>query len=293
MSSYPGSYQSQQPQSSQSQSVFGSSQSQQPMYGGAYGPSAQGSSFLTGGSFGQQGSMQSLSKCWQELPEPFNKLRCIICKLYMAIREWLGQGTNGPSPIAAIVLTLLVIIIAPIALFLLYAGATIATTFSLATVAFLMVEGFLLVIGGGVLAIVLGVTTVFTGIGFTWLFGFYAAYKVTQVMYQKLYGQYGSSSSSYSGYSTSSGYGQPSSFADSLKQMGQSASDYLKDFTTGGSSMGRQQPQNYPPSQFGGAQAGSLGITPLMGNPGAGQQQQPQPQQQPPQQQQPISAGMR
>jgi len=93
---------------------------------------------------------------------------------------------NRYPPLAAFLFTLLIFSAIPITMFLIYVATTVAVTFSTATIGVVVVEGALLALGAGALLTVLFVITAVTGVGFSWLFSFWLAYRSAYVLFSKV-----------------------------------------------------------------------------------------------------------
>jgi hypothetical protein len=93
---------------------------------------------------------------------------------------------NRYPPLAAFLFTLLIFSAIPISMFLIFAATTVAFTFSTATVGVIVVEGFLLSCGAGILGLVLFGIAAVTGVGFSWLFAFWLAYRSACMLLSKV-----------------------------------------------------------------------------------------------------------
>ena len=203
---------------------------------------------------GQPGS--TVQQAMSNITSRMQNLLNIIQQLSRNVMDNLRYYVQQYPPLAAFLFTLLALSIIPITFFLLFAGGSIAVTLSTALIGFGLIEGFLLMISGGILALVLGGVTLVTGVGFAWLLGIWLVYKGGSYVMTRVGGTAGSLGESVTG---------------SFRQMGQQFKESVSQMaSTASGQMGQQMP-----SGMGGAQGSLYQSAPQ----GAYQPQQQQPQQ--------------
>lgn len=104
----------------------------------------------------------------------------------------LREYANRYPPFAAFLFSLLVLSAIPVSIYVLFAVCTSAAILAIALIGFSIVEGTMLVCGGGILLAVLGGVCLFTLITFGFISFFYTAYRLILMMFDRAY-QVGSS----------------------------------------------------------------------------------------------------
>lgn len=229
-------------------SQMGSSSGSSSFLGGSGPSTSQGGIFS--GSQGMGGSSTSAG-----FQNRFQNILNLLQQIGRNLVENLRIYVNQYPPLAAFLFTIMAFSAVPITIFLLFAGTSIAITLSTALIGFSLVEGTLLMLGGGLLAVFLGGVTLFTSIGFTWLLGIWIAYRGIQFLYQRMSG-------------TSSSIGE--SVTGSLRNLGQQVSGIAQNVagqmsgqqSYQPSGMYGQQQQQQQPSYGGSSGTSIFGTTP-------------------------------
>jgi len=136
-----------------------------------------------------QKSAQSTSR---SMSDRCHKIKEYLQHLAQKIADMLRVYVNQYPPFAAFLFTLLIFSVIPVTLYALFAAITIAFTLSIAMIGFSIVEITILLGGAGCLLVVLFIITVVTGVIFSWLVGFWLAYRFGYMLLSK----FGSSASS-------------------------------------------------------------------------------------------------
>lgn len=92
--------------------------------------------------------------------------------------DTLRVYVNNYPPLAAYLFTLLVMSSVPISIYLIFGLVSALVLFSIASVGFAIVEGFMLFTGGGILLAVLGTIAFVVSIFFGWISLFYIGYRI-------------------------------------------------------------------------------------------------------------------
>jgi hypothetical protein len=131
---------------------------------------------------------------------------------------------NRYPPLAVFLFTLIAASGIPITMFLIFAAITVALTFSTATIGAILFEAAFLALGGGVLLAVLVCIAVVTSVGFSWLFGFWVAYRSACMLFSKI------SSGTSSLTDVISGHVKPAlqSTGDQLQSLQQNVSEQVR-----------------------------------------------------------------
>lgn len=164
----------QQQQQSAMQSSTPFSTTQQPFSA----VSGQASSMLSSGMEQAQGSVERARQWLQG---------CI-----QNSADTLRVYVNRYPPLAAYLFTLMVLSAVPISMFLVYSLVSSSIILSVALVGFALVEGTILLVGGGLLMTVLGGIGLFTTIGFGIISFFYVGYRGFSMVFGRFWSGAGS-----------------------------------------------------------------------------------------------------
>lgn len=111
-----------------------------------------------------------------------------VANSFERVREWLQQWiqnsadtlrvyVNHYPPLAAFLFTLLVLSAVPVSVYVIFGLVTATIFLTVALVGFSIVEGFILLISGGILMTILGGVALFTTISFAVVSSIYASYR--------------------------------------------------------------------------------------------------------------------
>jgi len=150
----------------------------------------------------------------------YNRLQQMLQNVADTVRVYV----NRYPPLAAFLFTILIFSAIPISLYILFAAFTIALTLSVATIGFAVVEGTMLLAGAGVLLAILSGITAVTGVGFSWLFGIWMAYRGGCLLVSK----FGSGASSLSEVVSGQVRNATQSAFERLQQLQQSAHEQVQ-----------------------------------------------------------------
>jgi len=150
----------------------------------------------------------------------YHRIQNLVQNMTDTVRVYV----NRYPPLAAFLFTILIFSAIPISLYILFAAFTIAMSLSVATIGFAVVEGTMLLAGAGVLLTILSCITAATGIGFSWLFGIWMAYRGGSMLMSK----FGSSASSLSEVVSGQVRNATQSAAERLQQLQLSAQEQVQ-----------------------------------------------------------------
>jgi len=150
----------------------------------------------------------------------YNRMQSMLQNVIDTVRVYV----NRYPPLAAFLFTVLIFSAIPISLYILFAAFTISITLSIAIIGFAVVEGTMLLVGAGILLTVLSGITAITGIGFSWLFGIWMAYRGGCLLLSK----FGNSASSLSDVVTGQVKSVTQSASERLQQLQQSAQEQVQ-----------------------------------------------------------------
>lgn len=135
-------------------------------------------------SFGQARSQmsQQASHAQQQMKHYGNWLNDSLTRAADTLRDYV----NRYPPLAAFLFTLVVLCAVPVGVFALFAVITSSIFLSIALIGFGVVEGFFLMVGGGILLAVLSCIGLVTTIGFSWIGAIYVVYKGGSSVFSRL-----------------------------------------------------------------------------------------------------------
>lgn len=129
---------------------------------------------------------------------------------YEQLRSWIARGSqnsvstlreyvNRYPPLAAFLFSLVVLSAIPVSIYLLFAVCSSIAVLVIALIGFSIVEGTMLMLGGGLLLAILGGIGLFTLVIFAFISSIYIGYRAASMMFDRVYQAGGSIGSNITG----------------------------------------------------------------------------------------------